>query len=404
MDGLGEDILDYLENFVAKNSLFLNKKVLYSDYTPENLEHRGDLVQQIVEILAPVLRQEKPSNLFLFGKTGTGKTVAALFTTAKLKEVATKKNVPLQILYVNCKLGRAADTEYRVISEFVRLLGGDVPTTGLPTQDIYQAFYKLLDDQQKTFIFILDEIDQLVKKIGDEVFYSLVRMNTQLKKSQVSFVGISNDIMFVETLDPRIKSSLSEEEILFPPYNAVQLQDILSKRAEQAFNSGVLKEGVIQKCAAFAARDHGDARRALDLLRIAGELAERKGLKHVDMTQVDEAENKIEKDKVLESIRCQPKQFQVVLYAIILIHNQQKDLINTGDVYELYSEYCGKVNLRPLTQRRVSDIISELDLLGIILAKTVSKGRYGRTRSISFSIPPHVILKLENFIKEKLEV
>jgi len=106
--------------------------------------------------------------------------------------------------------------------------------------------------------------------------YNLTRLNSELSQSQISIVGISNNLTFLDELDPRVRSSLSEEEIVFPPYNAVQLQEILRKRAKEVFREGVIRdEDVITKCAAFAAREHGDARRALDLLRVSGELAER---------------------------------------------------------------------------------------------------------------------------------
>jgi len=111
-------------------------------------------------------------------------------------------------------------------------------------------------------------------------------------------VGISNNLTFLDELDPRVRSSLSEEEILFHPYNALQIQDILNQRSNAAFKEGVLQDGVISKCAAYAAKEHGDARRALDLLRVAGELAERDNSKKILLKHIDEANEKIEKDKI----------------------------------------------------------------------------------------------------------
>ena len=159
----------------------------------------------------------------------------------------------------------------------------------------YELF-KIIKDalNKKAIVLVLDEIDQAVKKISDNFIYTLTRLNSELKNAQISIVGISNSLTFMDNLDPRVRSSLGEEEIVFPPYNALQLQDILRERAEQAFKEGILEEGVIAKCAAFAAREHGDARRALDLLRVAGELAEREGSKTVTLMHIDEANNKIE--------------------------------------------------------------------------------------------------------------
>lgn len=399
-----KQLIDFFEKFLEKEPIFKNKRVLQSDYTPESLKHREDSINQIAEVLAPSLRLDKPSNLFLYGKTGTGKTVTVRYTTKQINEVANKKGIPLKIIYINCKLKKVADTEYRLVAELVRKLGSDVPATGLPTEEVYKAFFRIVDNDKQNLILVLDEIDQLVEKIGDEILYSLTRINSELNKAQVSIIGISNDLIFANNLDPRIKSSLSEEEIVFPPYNALQLKDILNLRAKIAFMPDVVSAGVIEKCAAYAAREHGDARRALELLRVAGEIAERKGFSRIEIQHIDDAEHKIEKDRIIDSVECQPKQFHVVLYSIFSIFNKRRDFIHTGEVYDVYKAVCLQTNQRPLTQRRVSDIIGELDMLGIINAKTISKGRYGRTRDITVSIPQDIKKKIENILKNKLDL
>ena len=196
-------------------------------------------------------------------------------------------------------------------------------------------------------------------------------MNDELKNSQIGLIGISNDLLFADNLDPRIKSSLSEEEILFPPYNAIQLQNILKKRSKLAFKQGVILGGVIEKCAAYAAREHGDARRALELLRVTAELAERDNKKTVDMSYIDKAEDKIERDRVLDVVLTQPLQFQTVLYSLISISTKRKEAVFTGEVYEIYKGICLQAGLRPLTQRRVSDVLGEMDMFGLINTKII---------------------------------
>ncbi len=184
----------------------------------------------------------------------------------------------------------------------------------------------------------------------------------------------------------------------------MQLKDILKSRAKVAFEPNVIADGMIEKCAAYAAREHGDARRALELLRVAGEVAERKGFSQIEISHLDDAEHKIEKDRIIDSVDCQPKQFHIVLYSIFSIFNKRRDFIHTGEVYDVYKAVCLQTNQRPLTQRRVSDIIGELDMLGIINAKTISKGRYGRTRDITVSIPQDIKKKIENILKNKLDL
>lgn len=392
----------FFEDYIDKEPLFLDKKVLQSNFTPNTIPHRDEQIQQIANILAPCLRLEKPSNLFIYGKVGTGKTVSIKFIKEQIESVAKKKNISLTFVYLNCKLKKISDTEYRLIAQLTRELGKPIPATGLPTDEVYKILFNVIDEKKQLFILILDEIDQLVNKAGDEILYNLTRINSDLKNSQISIVGISNNLVFRDNLDPRIKSSLSEEETLFPPYNALQIQDILKQRAKKAFKKGVVKPGVLEKCAAYAAREHGDARRALELLRVAGEIAERAGQSNIQINHIDQAEGKIEHDRILDIVMTQPKQQQATLLSIISICSKEKNLIFTGEVYEIYTNICLKIGLRPLTQRRVSDIIAELDMLGIINAKVISKGRYGRTREISLAIPKSTELKIKQLLEEGL--
>ncbi len=391
------------EAFLGKESVFFDKRTLQAAYNPETILHREEQIKQIANILAPTLKGEKPSNLFVYGKTGTGKTLTVRHTTQKLTEIATREKIHIRVIYVNCKLKRSADTEYRLIAQLALELGKAIPPTGLPTEEVYKIFIKALNKDEQNYILVLDEIDQLVNKTGDNVLYNLTRINEDMGP-QVSIIGISNDIMFVETLDPRVRSSLSEEEIVFSPYNAFQIQSILKQRAELAFNKDVLQQGVIEKCAAYAARDHGDARRALELLRVAGEVADRKSAKKVAIEHIDEAEDKIDRDRVVDIVTTQPRQYQLVLYSILTLQPSRNNNIFTGEVYEVYKTLCRKTNTSILTQRRVSDIISEFDMLGVVNAKVISKGRYGRTREISIEIPETTLPRIKNILEDSIRV
>ncbi len=397
-----------------KNNIFKNKSILQIDYKPKEIIYRDEQIKTIASILAPVLRGEKPSNLFLYGKTGTGKTLSIQYIKESLlKRVGEGVDFKLKIEYLNCKLKKVSDTEYRILAELIRKLGGSVPTTGLPTEAVYNKFIEIVDQEKQLIILILDEIDQTVKKISDNFLYNLTRLNSELSKTKICVVGISNDLTFLDNLDPRVRSSLSEEEVIFSPYNALQLRSILKKRADEVFKEGVVHEGVIEKCAAFAARAHGDARRALDLFRIAGELAERNGSKKILLKHIDEANEKIEKDKIIDIIKSEPKQFQIVLYSIIKLLEKnsnpqtrllqkKENIIFTGDVYNFYKDLCLKNKFEILTQRRISDIIQEFDMLGIINVKVISKGRGGRMREIKLAITDNLVQKVKIIIEESL--
>lgn len=396
-------ISSFFENFLKKDSLFTDKSLLLSSYVPQEVLYREEQIQEVANILAPALRTEQPSNLLVYGKTGTGKTLSIKYVLQSMKKIAKENKIPLKCIYLNCKLKRVADTEYRLIAQLIKDFGREVPTTGLPTDEIYNIFYSLVDKEKLIILLVLDEIDQLTKKIGDEILYNLTRINSELKNAKICLIGISNNLIFSENLDPRVKSSLSEEELIFPSYNALQIQDILRKRAEKAFRPEVLKPGVIEKCAAFAAREHGDARRAIDLLRVAGELAERSAANIVEIKHLDDAEGKIESDKIINAVVSQPKQFQAVLYSILLLAPQKKTIF-TGEIYEVYQTLCKKIKFNVLTQRRVSDILAEFDMLGIINAKIISKGRYGRTREVSISLDDNVKTKLKEIIERSVQL
>jgi len=403
--------LDKIFDSFDNNRIFNDKSILQSNYRPEDIPHRGDQIKQLASILAPALRGDRTSNIFLYGKTGTGKTLSVLYVRDELLKRAKKKgdvsvvkdDMPLKIEYLNCKLKKVSDTEYRIVAELIKKLGGKVPDTGLPTETVYNRFIELIDSKKQFLLLILDEVDQAVKKISSDFLYNLTRLNAELSQTQIGVVGISNDLTFLEGIDPRVRSSLSEEEIVFPPYNALQLQEILSHRSGLAFKKGVVEDGVVQKCAAFAAREHGDARRALDLLRIAGELAERDGSTKILLKHIDEANVKIERDKILDVIKTEPRQFQYVLYSIIRLSEQNNgEPFFTGDVYNDYQEICAKNHSEILTQRRVGDIIQEFDMLGIINVRVISKGRGGRMREIKLAITKSIVEKAKAIIEETI--
>jgi len=381
-----------LENMV----IFNNKQTLTDQYIPSTILHREDKINQIAATTAPALRGEKISNIFIFGTVGTGKSVSVRYVMSELEKTSDK----IKVIYINCKMKKVSDTEYRLLAEMARALGCNVPSTGLPTDDIYKIFFDAVDMRNQSIILVLDEIDALVKKAGDEILYNLTRINQDLTNSKLSIIGISNDVFFADNLDSRVKSSLSEEEIIFQPYNAHQLQDILIQRAGLAFNEDVLEQGVISKCAALAAQEDGDARKALDILRIAGEIDEREGGEKITMEHIDKAENKLDSDKIIEIVKGQPRQSQTILASIIHLIDEGGQNIQTGDVFSVYEDLCRSSGLKLLTQRRVTDLIGRLDTLGLINARVISKGRYGRTRKIRMILSNQILEKIRVILRE----
>ncbi len=368
---------------VANSRIFKDREVLRHDYLPEKLPHREEQIRRLGEIVAPVLKGTRCSNVFLYGKTGTGKTAVTKYVLGYLENKAKEFGAPIRFCYVNCRM---AGSEYRTFSGLCRNIGVSVPFTGLSVGEVFDRFRTGLDVSRIVFIAVLDEIDALVKIRGDSLLYELTRINETLNKSKLSIVGISNDLRLKEFLDPRVFSTLSEEEIVFRPYDASELKSILLERAQLAFREGVLSDAAVSLCAALAAAEHGDARRALDLLRVAGEVAERKGAQTVLEEHVREAESYIEHNRVVDAIKNLTLHSKLVLLSIYHLSKAGVHRAITGEIYEVYSELCGELGVAPLTQRRLSTLINELDSMGLVNAKVVSMGRYGRTKKIRLEL------------------
>jgi cell division control protein 6 len=355
---------------------------------PEILPHREKEITDLANILVPALKGESPSNLFIYGLPGTGKTAVVKLLGKELLKKGEETNKKVNFIYMNCEI---VDTQYRLLqniaNRFISEWNDHVPFTGWPTDEVYSKVKAMMDKEKSVTVIVLDEVDKLK---GDEALYNLAQINGEMENARVSVIGISNDLKFTEFLDPRVKSRLGEESIIFSPYDAKQLQDILRDRAKTALKRGVIDEDVIPLCAALSAQEHGDARRALDLLRVAAELAERSKAPKITRHHVRLAQNKIELDRISEVVRTLPNQSKLVLYSIILLDKQNKkggktQTMITGEVYEVYKELCKKTRYNCLTQRRTADLISELDMLGIITARVISKGRHGRTTEIQMS-------------------
>jgi len=384
-----ENIFD---GYLSRKTLFQNKEFLRHNYNPSKLPHRKNEIDTLSFNLVEALKGHIPSNMTLYGVTGAGKTAVTNYVCSQLEEKGQQLNRSVQTVIVNC---RQIDTQYRVLSHIGNSLLEDheideIPFTGWPTDRVFSELVKRMDSRQGVFIIVLDEIDHLVRKAGDDLLYNLTNLNSSLKKARSCVIGISNDLKFTDFLDPRVKSRLGQLDVVFNPYDAQQLQDILRERAKIALHNEVIGDGVIEMCAALAAQEHGDARCALDLLRVSAEKAELSGSPMVEQSHVKIAQHQIEADQMTPVIAKLPNQQKIVLAAILINEKNGLKNIQTGEVYNIYSQACRHLGTNALTQRRVSGLISSLDMLGLITARTISKGRYGRSKEINSCIPQNI--------------
>jgi cell division control protein 6 len=435
---LASDIFDILD---LGGRIFKNREVLRYSYIPDALPHREKEIGSIARILIPALWGDTPSNIMIFGMTGTGKTVVSKILMKALNDrsqiirernlrtfidledeccdsesvrdlhrsiavldhddilgpdIATSLHRSVNCIYINCQ---QMDTQYRVMTQIAnRLLPFDneerLPVSGLPIDEVHSRMLAKLDESSSLVLIVLDEIDRLIMKVGDDILYTLTRINEDLKRSRVSIIGISNNLQILEYLEPRVRSSLGAEELVFEPYNAVQLKDILEHRAKEAFSPNSYDDNVVGLCSAIAAQENGDARKALDLIRVSAELAERDHSPMLTDLYVRQAQKKIEMDRVHQVIKTLPLQSKLVLYSILQLKLSGRVKTTTKEVVESYSFYSSKLDITILGRRQVVNLLAELDKLGIIQTKVISFGRHGRTTVIESNVPSNDILSL----------
>ncbi len=343
----------------SEKHILRDERFLYPDYLPEILPFRDEEVSEMVFCLKPAALGRKPTNLFISGVPGTGKTAAAKFVLGELQEYSDRAKA----LYINCF---ETNSRHAILTKATNFLGYPVPGRGLSADEIFERFVAVIKNKNIVPVFIFDEAEQLIKQEDTKkMLYDLVRMNEQYNVF-LGLVFISNDSMFLTFIDERVRSSLNASVLNFEKYSSIQLKEILKERAKFAFFQNVLDENAIPLCAAHASKK-GDARLAIDVLLKAARIAEKENSSKVEVKHVRKAfqQENPTKIEIIQNLTEQEK--------VILDFLGDKE-ITSGEIYSKFSKLFAERTLRKA--------ISDLESKKVIKIEKIQKGK-GFTRLIS---------------------
>jgi cell division control protein 6 len=358
--------------FTREDPIFVQKELLEINHLPDEgrIVGRDEEIQNLANAVNPAIFGQSPSNVLIYGKTGTGKSLCAKHVSRRLVSTAHNEGVAATFAYVDCAQDSTETQAVQTIASSLNdesRTGIKVPDKGIATSTYYKRFWAILDDLYDVVLIILDEIDKLE---DDDILMQLSRAGEagKIDSCKIGVIGISNKIKYKEEqLNERVKSSLCEREFVFPPYDGPQLNHIMEARKD-AFRDGVLEDGVIPKASALAAREHGDARQAIDILRYAGEIAQSRAADRVTEEFVVDARERAETDRFRELIRGSTPHSRYVLQAltVLSLNEDNPDGFRTTEVYDVYKEICRQEGSDTLSLRRVRDLLKEHAFLDII--------------------------------------
>lgn len=365
--------------FTKEDPIFVNKELLEISHIPDEgrIVGRDKEISELANAVNPAVFGQSPSNMLIYGKTGTGKSLCAKHVATRLVDTAAEEGVTVATAYVDCAQDTTETQSVQTIGNTLNepeMTGVNIPDKGISTATYYKRLWTILNDRYDVVLIILDEID---KHEDDSILMQLSRAGEagKVTSCKIGVIGISNKIRYKDRMDERVKSSLCEREFVFPPYDADQLNVILAARRD-AFRKDVLKDGAISRTAALAAREHGDARKAIDILRYAGEIAQTQEAEQVREEFVNQARERAETDRFRELIRGSTLHSRSVLQAltVLSLDNPTEGGFRTSRIYDIYKQICRQNDSDSLSSRRVRDLLKELSFLDVLEQNRQSGG------------------------------
>jgi len=401
-----QSIEDMLLEFDDEDGLIRDRALLDPNYVVEEdrIVGRDDQLREVTRMLRVALGDNRPPNLFLYGPSGTGKSLITKAVCNNIARICDGRELGFGTIEVNCQdLDTLGTAVYELAEQAAEQADVEVavPKHGVATKEKWDELFRILNENFDSVVFVLDELDMLVGRRDKQepafsrLLYQLSRAGADDGLSAfVSVVAISNDTKLMEAVGSRALSSFTPEDVHFDDYDADQLQSILRRRKD-AFREGVVDDDVIPLAAAFAAQTHGDARKAIDLMRVAGELAEREGESRVTESHVRRAQARVEKNRVLEVIRGISTQKKLCLYATAAVAAQRNDgsaRSTTG--YRVYQYLTDAIDVDQYHQETYVNKMKELTTYSLVDFERRSHGpSSGMFLEFQFGERPRTILE-----------
>lgn len=373
----------------AAQSVFANKPLLDPSLYTQEIIGRAEQYETLVRYLADVDQGYLPPLIQVYGPTGSGKTTVV----RQVAEQAAVEFAQLRVVYVNLK---ECHSLYAVANRIFSSVTGssEAPVWGL--DGVFEALWAATQDKPY-LLLVLDEVDAVFgmdRYNPSDFVYRLVRHRNAGDPPVVGLITITNRLLGLESnLDSRVRSSMGSQSVFFPAYDREALLEILRAR-EGAFHPDRLKEDVLPECAKLVSEEHGDARRALHLLRIAGELADRGRHPKVAVNHVWWAQTEAEGERTEEVIRSLPDHEALILDALTEFLGYERgtgylgrrpEPLRVATAEELFTKYrarCLDWGLEPRHRRRFIDFLDNLEMHDLVESLVQSSGRYGRRRLV----------------------
>lgn len=235
-------LMNFFEDYLKQKSANIDLKKLNSVDIPKNLLQRQKQMQELLGIITPILKRKEIPNVMVYGRPKAGKTLLLRYISGILNVFVEKNKLKVKIIYVDCKTKGLADTEYRLLIKWVKELGYKGNFNHMPCNELYNIFIDYMNKNRLFTLIILDDLDNLVTRRVDEILFNLGHINNKdLKKSRISLIGISNNLLLSDKLDPRIASFLHEKEVVFP----IIVSEVKMIKKKQEGNESELKQFLV---------------------------------------------------------------------------------------------------------------------------------------------------------------